>query len=210
MSSSSNPPRIERAGSLSLNPTSPFDAHSLLRRFSMPSPYTGGNTAAGQPAVHPIDPTSRAHSQVQDPAVVSADTTTVHEYNLTSRGRYYALITVTSHASNGRDPPLLYFGEELKGHIVLSRGELESTQRMDVAVSRRPYCQSDRDLNRIPAVADVRFRLYYRVRRDKARFDTAECRQLAFLRWTNTLAVFPRATLRCDLVTELTLSRIFL
>jgi hypothetical protein len=210
MSSSSNPLRTGRAGSLSFNSTPPFDAPSLLRRFTMPSPYTGGNTAAGQPAVHPIDPASRAHSQVQDPAVVLPDTTTVHEYNLTSRGRYYALITVTSHASNGRDPPLLYFGEELRGHIVLSRGDLQSTGGMCISVSRRPYRQSDRDLNRIPAVADVRFRLYHPVRRDKARFDTAECRQLAFLRRTNTLALFPRATLRRDLVTELTLSRIFL
>ena len=157
MSSSLNPARIERASSLqvSVNPTPPFDAGALLRRFSTPSPYTGGNAAAGQPAEHPIDTASQAHNQVHDPAVVPAGTVTAHKYNLMSRGRHYALITVTSHASKGRDPPLLYFGEELSGFIVLSRGDLGSMLSMDVAVSRHPYCQSDRDLDRIPTVADV-------------------------------------------------------
>ncbi|KAI0255031.1 hypothetical protein BJV78DRAFT_1151862 [Lactifluus subvellereus] len=132
MSSSSNPSRIERASSLSLTTTPPFDAGALLRRFSMPSPYTGGNAAAGQPAAHPIDPASQAHNQVRDPAVVPADAVTVHKYNLMSRGRDYALITVTSHASDGRDPPLLYFGEELRGFIVLLQGDLESMRSMDI------------------------------------------------------------------------------
>jgi hypothetical protein len=125
-----------RPSSIALAPTPTFDATSLLRRFSMPSPYTGGNSATGQPAAHPMDPASQANNQVHDPVVAPANT--VHEYNLMSRGRNYALVTVMSRAANGQDPPLLYFGEELGGFIVLSQNDLESMGSMDVVVSCFP------------------------------------------------------------------------
>ncbi|KAI0300817.1 hypothetical protein BC826DRAFT_1102149 [Russula brevipes] len=108
-------------------------ATPLLRRFSTPSPYTGGNIVAEpghsreQPAV---DPTNKLQDQVIDASSAPADT--VHQYNLKSRGRIYALITVKSHAPNARDPPLLYFGEELTGFVILSLNDLSGMQSMDV------------------------------------------------------------------------------
>jgi len=67
-----------------------------------------------------------------------------HQYNLKSRGRDYALITVASHARNVQDSPLLYFGEELKGFVALSLNDLRDVQSVDVVVSRFPkWCNRD-------------------------------------------------------------------
>jgi hypothetical protein len=63
---------------------------------------------------------------------------TVHQYNLKSRGRDYALITVRSHALNVEDPPLLYFGETLRGLVILSLSDLGDMQSMEVVVSQFP------------------------------------------------------------------------
>ena len=77
------------------------------------------------------------HDQVDDASFTpSIPFETVHHYTLTSRGREYALITVTSHALNAQDIPLLYFGEELKGFVVLSLSDLNDMQSMDVVVSQ--------------------------------------------------------------------------
>ena len=77
------------------------------------------------------------HNKVDDASfTLSVPDETVHHYSLNSRGREYALITVTSHALNAQDIPLLYFGEELKGFVVLSLGELNNMQSMDVMVSQ--------------------------------------------------------------------------
>jgi hypothetical protein len=61
---------------------------------------------------------------------------TIHVYNLKSRRRDYAIITVKSHARTALDTPLLYFGEEVKGSVILSLNNLSDMQNMDVAVSR--------------------------------------------------------------------------
>ena len=60
---------------------------------------------------------------------------TVHEYNLKSRGRDYAIITVKSHARTALDTPLLYFGEEIKGFVILSLNDLIDMWNVDVVVS---------------------------------------------------------------------------
>jgi hypothetical protein len=129
-------PRTERSNSLAITPTPPFDTSSLLRRFTLPSPYTGGHSAIGQSTAHLVDPESRANNQEHDPVLLPPNT--VHEYNLMSRGKNYALISVTSRALNSQDPPLLYFGEELTGSIVLSQNDLEGMRSMDVVVRRFP------------------------------------------------------------------------
>jgi hypothetical protein len=54
---------------------------------------------------------------------------TVHQYTLKSRGRDYAFITVKSHALNAQDPPLLYFGEDITGFVILSLSDLSDMQR---------------------------------------------------------------------------------
>ena len=87
------------------------------------------------PLPRPLHQMARIHddaSLIQDlyPA------NTVHEYNLKSLGRDYAIITVKSHARTALDTPLLYFGEELKGFVILSLNNLSDMQNMDVAVSR--------------------------------------------------------------------------
>jgi hypothetical protein len=123
--------------SLPPGPNSRFGVTAILRRFSTPSNYTGGNATAGQLATQRgIDPTSLIHDEVHDASLRPAfPTDTVHQYSLKSRGRDYALILVRSHALNGQDPPLLYFGETLKGFVVLSRNDLSDMQSMEVAVS---------------------------------------------------------------------------
>lgn len=113
-----------------------FSAAALLRRFSNPSTYT--DNALRQPTAEPaIDPTTLIHDQVHDASLYPASPAgTVHQYNLTSRGKDYAIITVNSHAHNAQDPPLLYFGEEIKGFVILSLSGLNDMQNMDVVVSR--------------------------------------------------------------------------
>jgi hypothetical protein len=84
----------------------------------------------------------------------------MHQYILKSRGKEYALITVTSHALNTQDVPLLYFGEELKGMVFLSLNDaMGDMQSMDVVVSQF-YSLAVPQLSLVFAVADVRFQLY--------------------------------------------------
>ncbi|KAH8983979.1 hypothetical protein EDB86DRAFT_167895 [Lactarius hatsudake] len=73
----------------------------------------------------PVDPSSRAH------AIVSSFDTS-HEYILTSRGRDYATVVVVSRAPNVLDPPLLHFGDELKGRIVMRIDSLSDMRIMEV------------------------------------------------------------------------------
>lgn len=118
----------------------PFPVSALLRRFSTPSPYTGDSAVsavarplATQPAV---DPTTQMQDQIPFHPIAPANT--VHNYVVKSRGRDYALIGITSHAPNVQDPPLFYFGEELKGCVILSLDDLNDMRNMDVVVSQFP------------------------------------------------------------------------
>jgi hypothetical protein len=131
-------PISSHRASLPPGPNSKFGVTALLRRFSTPSTYTDGNALARQPAAQPaIDPTVLINDQVRDPSLYPAfPADTVHQYNLKSRGRDYALITVRSHALNVQDPPLLYFGEEIKGSVTLSLNDLSDMQSMEVVVSQ--------------------------------------------------------------------------
>jgi hypothetical protein len=150
-----SPFSIRHSASVSPGSNQTFPATALLRRFSTPSPYT----ATGQPVAQPSrDPTNLVQDQVHDASFTPAvHSETIHPYILTSRGREYALITVTSHAPNAQDIPLLYFGDELKGFVALSINDLNDMQSMDVVVSQ--FSQVVRPkLNLVPAVADVRRR----------------------------------------------------
>ncbi|KAH9998863.1 hypothetical protein BJV74DRAFT_883111 [Russula compacta] len=109
----------------------PFPASALLRRFSTPSPYTGDSAVARPLAAQPtVDPTTQMQDQIPFHPIAPADT--VHNYIVKSRGRAYALIGITSHALNVQDPPLFYFGEELKGSVILSLDDLNDMRNMDV------------------------------------------------------------------------------
>ena len=121
--------RSERA-SVSVKPSPPFDANALLRRFSTPSPYTGLNSATDQPAVQ-----LAAESSSQAPSLKPS---TRHNYILRSRGRDYATIVVVSRASFVQEPPVLHFGDELDGLIVLPRDHLDDMQNMEVVVGLFP------------------------------------------------------------------------
>jgi hypothetical protein len=92
---------------------------------------------AEQPVVQPSIDLKGVHVLVDDVSSIFAVpfSETVHQYNVKSRGRDYALITVFSHAVNAQDPPLLYFGEELEGFVMLSLNDLSGMQRLDVVVS---------------------------------------------------------------------------
>jgi hypothetical protein len=134
MSPGSQIPRGERAVSFSGNSTPAVDV--TRRRFTAPSPYTSGHAAAERPVAPPTDPASQANNQAYDP--VMAPASTVHEYNVTSRGKNYALISVMSRAPNCQHSPLLYRGESLRGSVELSRKHLNGMQRMDIGVSLFP------------------------------------------------------------------------
>jgi hypothetical protein len=121
--------------SLSGSKSSTSGVSALLRRFSTRSNHTGGIVSAGQ---HVIDPTSLFDNQIHDPLLGPASPPTVHQYTLKSRGRDYAFIIVKSHALNAEDPPLLYFGEDITGYVILSLSDLSDMQRMDVVVSQFP------------------------------------------------------------------------
>lgn len=122
-----------------------------LHRFSILPPYSIEQPVAS----HSIGTTQGpVHEALFIPNVPSE---VVHQYTLTSRGRDCALITVTSHAQNAQDPPLLYFGEELKGSVVLpSNNGLSDMRSIDVVVSQ--FFLAERlQLNLVSAVTDVRF-----------------------------------------------------
>jgi hypothetical protein len=121
--------------SLPAGPNSTSGVSALLRRFSNPSSYSGGVVSAAQPA---IDPTNLLNNQIHDGLLRPNPPPTVHQYILKSRGRDYALILVTSHALNAEDPPLLYFGEDITGYVMLSLSDLSDMQGMDVVVSQVP------------------------------------------------------------------------
>src|SRR5579863_8626334 len=103
------------------------------RRASAPPPYT----ITGQPvALSSID---LIHEQAHDASFIPTDPSeVVHHYILRSPScaSDSGLITVTSHAQSAQEPPLLYFGEELKGSVVLSPSGLSSMRRLDVVVSQ--------------------------------------------------------------------------
>jgi hypothetical protein len=102
-------------------------------RFSTLPPYTIIDDSEQPAASSSIDPTQ---DQVHDASVIpKVPSETLHQYT-PSRPRDYALITVTSHAQNAQDPPLLYFGEELKGSVVLPSGGLSDMRSIDVVVSQ--------------------------------------------------------------------------
>jgi hypothetical protein len=92
----------------------------------------------GIPVTQPtVDPMRLIHEQVHDNLIMpTTPSATMHEYTLTSRGKDYALIIIASHALNTQDIPLLYFGEGLKGFVVLSISDLNDMQSMDVVVSQ--------------------------------------------------------------------------
>lgn len=122
---------IDRTASISFNSSPPFDSNALLRRFSTPSPYTGLN-APDQPAVQvTVEPPSQEHG---------GEPSSKHNYILKSRGRDYATIVVKSRAPNVLEPPLLHFGDELNGLVVLPRDNLNDLQSMEVVVSLFPNC----------------------------------------------------------------------
>jgi len=121
--------------SLPTGPNSTSGFSDLVRRFSTPSNYTGGVVSPGQPA---IDPASLIGNQIHDVSLHPDSPPTVHRYTLKSRGREYAFIFVRSHALNTEDPPLLYFGEDITGCVILSLSDLSDMQSMDVVVSPFP------------------------------------------------------------------------
>ena len=104
-------------------------------RASILPPYT----IAGQPvALSSIDITHDQAPSHDASFIPTVPPEIVHHYILRSpsRGRDSPFITVTSHAQNTQDPPLLYFGEELKGSVVLSPDDLCDMQSIDVVVSQ--------------------------------------------------------------------------
>lgn len=82
-----------------------------------------------------ILPSTSGPNLIFDNGNASVPADTVHEYNLKSRWREYAVLTIKSHARTVQDPPLLYFGEEIKGFVILSRADLDGMQGIDVVVS---------------------------------------------------------------------------
>ena len=119
----SNPPKSNKT----------FPVTTLPRRFSTlpPPPYAIDEQPVALPS---IDSTQ---DQVHASFIPRVSPETIHQYALKSHdGRDRALVTVTSHAQSAHDSPILYFGEELKGSVVLSSNGLGDIQNIDVVVSQ--------------------------------------------------------------------------
>ena len=118
----STPPKHSSTPPSAFSPTS----LSRLRRLSAPVTH------------------ARSHSLplVAEPATYA--TNGVQQYTLMSNGSDYALVEVSSRGPNDQDP-LLHFGEELTGFIVLTPGSLRGMQRTDLVVSQLPNRESNRD-----------------------------------------------------------------
>ena len=123
-------PSSHRA-SLPAGPNSTSGISALLRRFSNPSSYLGGVASVEQAA---IDPMIVIENQIHD----VASPPTVHQYTLKPRGRHDAFVIVKSHALDAQDSPLLYFGEDITGYVILSLSDLSDMQKMDVVVGHFP------------------------------------------------------------------------
>ncbi len=123
--------------SLPSGPQSTSGVSALLRRFSNPSSYTGG-VASARGRGPAIDPLSLINDQTRNASLHTASSSTIHQYILKSRGREYAKIIVRSHSPNAHDPPVLYFGEDISGYVILSLSDLSDMQSMDVVVSQFP------------------------------------------------------------------------
>jgi hypothetical protein len=104
-------------------PNSTSGVSGFLRRLSTSSSYTGA-----------IDPKSLIDNRIPDVLLGPASLPTVHQYTLKSS----ASIIVKSHAINAQGPPLLYFGEDIAGCVILSLSDLSDMQRVDVVVSPFP------------------------------------------------------------------------
>jgi hypothetical protein len=127
----SSTPKRDSASTLVPSPISfspPF-------RFPYPSPNAGGISAAGQPVAQPaIDTAIQAHDKAHDPSAV-VPATTVHQYNIVSHRTDNVLVELISRAPSSWDLPVLYIGEELRGHILWSSGALGGIEMVDVVVS---------------------------------------------------------------------------
>ncbi|KAI0255036.1 hypothetical protein BJV78DRAFT_1151867 [Lactifluus subvellereus] len=99
--------------------TSPSSPHRLSTQFTHTRSYSASEQPATQLVTEPA--TSLTNDGHQD------------IYILMSHGSDYALVEVSSRGFNDQDP-LLHFGEELTGFIVLSPGALRGMQRVDLAV----------------------------------------------------------------------------
>ena len=128
----------ERA-SLPVKPSPPFDVNALLRRFSAPSQSTDSESATDQSTAQlPAGSSSQEHGIL---SVSKIPFHTVHKYALTSRGREYATIVVVSRAPNIQDSPLLHFGDDLNGLILLPKDNISDMRSMEVVVSWYPTFQ---------------------------------------------------------------------
>ena len=85
------------------------------------------------------NPSSQGHGIVKSSKIPFY---TAHKYTLKSRGRDYAIVIIMSHAPNIQDPPLLHFGDELNGFIILPKDNLSGVRSMEVAVSQFPDCRA--------------------------------------------------------------------
>lgn len=77
------------------------------------------------------------HNQVHNASLYPLSSAgTIHQYDRKSRGRDYS-IQVRSHARDAQYPPLLYFGEEIEGSVILlSLANLNDVEKMDAVVSQ--------------------------------------------------------------------------
>jgi hypothetical protein len=83
-----------------------------------------------------MDTENQAHNKIQDPpTVVPPSTVHQYKYNLGSRRTDSALVEVISRAPSIQDRPQLYTGEELRGYILWSPGDLEDFVTIHVKVS---------------------------------------------------------------------------
>ncbi|KAI0258408.1 hypothetical protein BC834DRAFT_975189 [Gloeopeniophorella convolvens] len=146
--------RMDRASvSGTANPR--FNPAGILRRFSTPSPYTVGATTSSpghQTSPLPEIQVTGSHDLAQNDFPSATPLTTPHTYAVKSRGKDYAAVVILSHAQNVRDSPLLYYGEDITGAIVVPLDHFERIQTVEVVLQMyesdpiRPSYETKRSL----------------------------------------------------------------
>ncbi|KAI0031338.1 hypothetical protein K488DRAFT_86934 [Vararia minispora EC-137] len=136
---------VPRSAHWNLDHTTTNPEHSeewvgeLVRRFSLPSPYTeisADSSASAGASMHlqTINLRTRFNSTESWASHVRDEQTLrEHRYPLKSRGKEYAFLVVSdSRASTERDSPLFYYGEAITGRISMAIEQLSRIQRMGV------------------------------------------------------------------------------
>ncbi|KAI0067288.1 hypothetical protein BV25DRAFT_1089804 [Artomyces pyxidatus] len=130
------PSRLDRSR-VSLPPQSTAAGDQLLRRFSVPSPYSPEPSVLRAEFLSTVED-SHHTALTSSPRLLAvslaAPPLIEHRYTIQSRGKDYALVTTKSHALNAKDTPTLHLGDEVSGFVTLPLAHLGGIHSIEVVL----------------------------------------------------------------------------